>query len=478
MEQETFQIDHTAPEEVLSGILMLHETDRLLWLRVPGNTILERSVLELRPSYSETVFVTFEELDRGLFPRPEDPPSATSFVSAIGSSLRTAFWEDPELLGSKPSKVIVDASLLDTIPRAERALIEQVLKGQLDAAEPGLMRLSKRKWGCLLLLVAARLLSQGSSVALIAPDQALAHPGAKYAESALIETGAIGRVSYLPPLPGCEKHGSLIALGTGYSPNMMEIEDCRRPQGPAMPRRLKVPKRDLEASGSDLSYRFLALTDSRPGASMPLGELASRVPSVAPAAREEAGGVSDDPSMPVRALSPGDFEDGVLRLGTGQYLERLPETPRGSICPLLIPGDILISRATGSLVGTVPDDAAGGAHDFVATENLYALRLKEFDWVSSEAIARYIATGANGQIDALRSTSSRSVRFEAVASLAIPLALVAGTEEYAAVREELTGVALSSNAALASLQSAAASYRDARAEMDLKVLGAARGDVG
>lgn len=176
-----------------------------------------------------------------------------------------------------------------------------------------------------------------------------------------------------------------------------------------------------------------------------LGSIAVRVPSVTVAERR-ACGASCNPALPVRCISGGDFQGGLLAREGAQFLERVPEPPQGKEAGryLLQPGDLAFARVGGAYLGTVPEVAG---HALVATENVTALRLLDADPVSVTAIGRYLSRGADGQLEALRSRSSRSIRFKDLASIAVPAPLVAGTEAFAAARGGLEADALRLDAA-------------------------------
>ena len=108
-------------------------------------------------------------------------------------------------------------------------------------------------------------------------------------------------------------------------------------------------------------------------------------------------------------------------------------------------------------------------HALVATENVTALRLLDADSVSVAAIGRYLSRGADGQLDALRSRSSRSIRFKDLASIAVPAPLVAGTEAFAAARDGLEADALRLDAAARAAGDALDELASAAAALDSSI---------
>lgn len=197
---------------------------------------------------------------------------------------------------------------------------------------------------------------------------------------------------------------------------------------------------------------------------LPLGAIAARVPSV-PSQDRKASGASGDSSLPIRCVSSADFQDGILRSRGSQFLASLPgQADSGSTegC-LLHPGDLAFSRVGGSFLGIVPEHSG---HLLVATENVIAMRLGTDDPVSSAAIGRYLHRGADGQLDALREGRGRSVRYEDIASISIPAALIAGREEHAAIRQSIAAPAERLSDAARSVQAALEELTGATVEFD------------
>lgn len=199
--------------------------------------------------------------------------------------------------------------------------------------------------------------------------------------------------------------------------------------------------------------------------SIPLGSIARRVPVVTAAERKLCG-ASDDPSFPIRCIFHGDFSGGLLSACGTQFLERLPErtSPRKRGRCLLRPWDLVFSRVGASFLGTVPKETQ---HELVATDNIVAMRLDIQDEISMAAISRYLARGADGQLDELRAASGRSVRHEDFASIRIPAPLVPGTGEFSEALPRIEGPAMryaeASSAATSALRGLAetASFLDA-----------------
>lgn len=213
-----------------------------------------------------------------------------------------------------------------------------------------------------------------------------------------------------------------------------------------------------EPQGSPQSNRAHARKE------LPLGAIAARVPSI-PSQDRKASGASGDSSLPIRCVSSADFQDGILRSCGSQFLASLPgqaDSKSAEGC-LLRPGDLAFSRVGGSFLGIVPEHSG---HMLVATENVIVMRLDIDDPVSSAAIGRYLHRGADSQLDALRKGRGRSIRYEDIASISVPAVLVAGREEFAAIRRSIAAPAQHLSDAAQSVQTALEELTEATVDFD------------
>ena len=153
-----------------------------------------------------------------------------------------------------------------------------------------------------------------------------------------------------------------------------------------------------------------------------LGDIAERVPGMTAASKARLG-CAPDPSLPARFLSLEDFDNGMLRAVGGAYMDAppAPGSARGRRTGRASAGDLCFSRVGGRFVGLIQDDFG---KELSCSENIITAHLDDASRPAAAVIARWLALGADGQMERVAVARGASASWDAIASILVPGSLL------------------------------------------------------
>ena len=165
--------------------------------------------------------------------------------------------------------------------------------------------------------------------------------------------------------------------------------------------------------------REVALSDAN---AIRLGDIAERVPGMTAASKARLG-CAPDPSLPARFLSLEDFDNGMLRAVGGAYMDAppAPGSARGRRTGRASAGDLCFSRVGGRFVGLIQDDFG---KELSCSENIITAHLDDASRPAAAVIARWLALGADGQMERVAVARGASASWDAIASILVPGSLL------------------------------------------------------
>ena len=153
-----------------------------------------------------------------------------------------------------------------------------------------------------------------------------------------------------------------------------------------------------------------------------LGDIAERVPGMTAASKARLG-CAPDPSLPARFLSLEDFDNGMLRAVGGAYMDAppAPGSARGRRTGRASAGDLCFSRVGGRFVGLIQDDFG---KELSCSENIITAHLDDASRPAAAVIARWLALGADRQMERVAVARGASASWDAIASILVPGSLL------------------------------------------------------